>query len=166
MKLAFTGDYAMYFIWILLALLCASVLYSIARTLGSSRKTSADHVVALSDSNILLKREMPTQQAARSELQWISLEEVYGLPGNSDDVLVIDMRPSSKKNPLPYPISHPLTISLTQLLDVLPWVPSDCSVILCGAPSFCILMAGAIHRAAGSIPVYLLREDSFEREVA
>jgi hypothetical protein len=95
------------------------------------------------------------------------MEEFRTLVAKWDDVIVIDLRPDSrKKEPTSPVITHAVSIVPDQLVEVLSWIPSETVVVLYGATDLCALMASELRNAVGSEPVYLLEEDPFIKKVA
>ena len=157
----------LYFILTLLGMALASLLYTAGQIITSNRPRRPDCVLALPPSSPDHMSAGSSPGRRRRETKWIAMEDFHTLVAKRDDVIVIDLRPDSrKKEPASAIRTDALSIAPNQLVEVLTWIPSETIVVLYGATDLGALMASALRNTVGSEPVYVLEDDPLHKEVA
>lgn len=99
-------------------------------------------------------------------LEWVSMGQFTNLLAESNDLVVIDLRPESQHLRLRLPAAQVLTISPDELPEVLEWLPRNRSAAFCGASGTALSVIRASSRMRGSAPLYVLKDGSAWAEVA
>jgi xanthine dehydrogenase iron-sulfur cluster and FAD-binding subunit A len=94
----------------------------------------------------------------RRAIELISTEELYNLLHQSEDVILIDLRPSREMKPITIPMANMLRVAPSELRDLLFWLPPASSVVLYGSLDLCLSVTQAVPQLPGIAPVYMLRE--------
>jgi hypothetical protein len=79
---------------------------------------------------------------------------------------VIDLRPGQQRDSFPVLGDDISCVQPNELPDVLEWLPSNKSVVFCGASELCITMIQTSPCIYGSAPLYVLEDSYPRREVA
>jgi hypothetical protein len=150
----------MVLLWILFAMpvlsLCYTV-YVIARN-GGVRMPAC--VIPLSPITYRSTGRLGVYPQEKREVRWIFTKEFEALLRESEDVIVIviDLRPQTRKERVPFTVGHVLSISPGELLDILRWLPTTSSVVLYGTPDLCASLLWTARNISGSAPLYVLAE--------
>jgi len=156
----------MYFLWALLLLVVAIVLYTAWQILRFVRRTSHDKVAfarPLSGSH--LRPTRVTRKQTR-KLKWVSMNEFTKVLAGAEDLIVIDLRPDSQRSPFPLPAAQVLCVGLSELSEMLEWLPGDRSAVFYGTSDLSVSMIQASPCMCGSAPLYVLNSDCARAEVA
>jgi hypothetical protein len=156
----------MYFLWALLLLIVAIVLYTAWQILRFVRRPSREKVATvrpLSDPH--LRPTRVTRKQTR-KLKWVSMDEYTTALAGAEDLIVIDLRPDSQRSPFPLPAAQVLCIGLSELSEMLEWLPGDRSAVIYGASDLSVSMIQASPCMCGSAPLYVLNADCASAEVA
>jgi xanthine dehydrogenase iron-sulfur cluster and FAD-binding subunit A len=94
----------------------------------------------------------------RRAIELISMEELCDLLHQSEDVILIDLRPSREIKPVTIPMTDTLRVAPSELRDLLFWLPPASSVVLCGSLDLCLSVTQEVPHLDGIAPVYILRE--------
>jgi hypothetical protein len=94
----------------------------------------------------------------RRAIELISTEEFYDLLHQSEDLILIDLRPSREMKPITIPMANTLRVAPCELPDLLFWLPPASSVVLYGSLDLCLSATQAVPHLPGIAPVYMLRE--------
>jgi hypothetical protein len=84
------------------------------------------------------------------------MRECESLVRGNDDVIFVAIRPYSEGKTLSFAAMSVLSIPPGQLVDVLPWLPSQSSVVLLGEVDLCTSIVESLDEVAGSSPIYAL----------
>jgi hypothetical protein len=151
----------MVFLWTLILAALAIVLYT---AIKFQRYVSSRASGKLQPSNSRL-RSAATGQPRRC-LQWISLRDCASILAEAGDLIVVDLRPDSRRKG--FPIAGPSIMSVHpgELSEVLEWLPPERGAIFYGASALCISLIQTSPCMRGSAPVYLLADDPAGMEAA
>jgi hypothetical protein len=151
----------MVFLWALLVFVLAFILYTAMQFWRYIRSRAGG-------------KEQPSwsrlQSAAagqpRRPLEWISIRDCAPILANAGDLIVIDLRPESRRTA--FPIAGPSIMSVHpgELSEVLEWLPPERSAIFYGASALCISLIQTSPCMRGFAPVYLLADDPAGMEAA
>jgi hypothetical protein len=100
----------------------------------------------------------------KRQVKWISTKEFKTLSCRSDNLILIALRRKTATKPIPFPESHILYIEPDLALDLLQWLPPSCSAILYGASNRLSSTTWAVRNLAGSAPIYVVCETSFQSD--
>jgi hypothetical protein len=137
------------FIWTLVLmpiLVFVYLAYSEARTRMVSRLTNVQRTTFPNDCG----------SRTRRHVRWITPQELPVLLHRFENVIVVDLRSEKRLRPTLFSASHVLPASPDQLNDLLPWLPADTGVVLCGPPDLCKRLLLKIRYLTGSAPIYVL----------
>lgn len=154
----------MYFIWTLLGMVLASLLYTSFQILKDGAQKPLNYVAPLPSRASSPAGATVFFLNSRRELKWISINELRALTEAPNRLTIIDCRSDSRARLPPIASVLALQIEPQQLPEVLGWVPADQSVVLCGVSDLC--PSGIIrtpHRS-GLAPVYVLKDDPLHSE--
>jgi hypothetical protein len=84
------------------------------------------------------------------------MRECESLVRGNDDVIFVAIRPYSEGKTLSFAAMSVLSIPPSQLVDVLPWLPSQSSVVLLGEVDLCTSIVESLDEVVGSSPIYAL----------
>lgn len=147
------------YFWILLGIPLLSLAYFayvLVRTGGGQLPACVTPLPSTSSGSI---RILPDRTRER-EVKWISTKECERLLHRSSDVLFIDIRTEPGKAPVPIDVPEVLTVSPSQLFDMLRWLPASSSVVLYCASDACTSLLWSARNVHGWAPIYVLRQDS------
>lgn len=116
--------------------------------------------VTVRDSSVGLKARIATPQLSdlHRRIERISMKDADHLMQDSQDMILIDLRPDWGRTPIPFPVANILFVPPNQLDGILSWLPSASSVALyCTSECYFGVMRTVLH-LSGSAPVYLLSE--------
>lgn len=102
----------------------------------------------------------------RRRLQWISADQFRHVAADSQDLLLVDLRPDPGDPPVALPADRVVRVRTHQLEDVLRSLPENRSAAFCGASGVCVFMIQTSSCMRGSAPLYLLEPDYPHAEVA
>jgi hypothetical protein len=85
---------------------------------------------------------------------------------NTQDLIVIDLRPEARSRPFPISEVTVLPVALNELSETLECLPSDSSVVFYGATNVSIFLISTSSCMSGSAPLYLLEGDLGCREAS
>jgi hypothetical protein len=98
--------------------------------------------------------------------KWISINEFMTVLTTCSDLIVIDLRADARLVPFPVPTAIVLPIAPDELFNVLECLPTDRTVVLCGASNISVFMIETIPCKEGSAPLYVLEGGLHFAEVA
>lgn len=102
----------------------------------------------------------------RRALQRISAVQFMEVAAQTDDILLIDLRPFHLNAPLPVSAPHVLRLRTNQLEEVLRQLPEDRSAVFYGASDLSVFMIMTSLYLRGSAPLYILHPESSREEAA
>jgi hypothetical protein len=120
--------------------------YSDVRTRMANRLPNAQHTTLPGDFPNLTKRH----------IRWITQQELPVILRRFENVILVDVRSERGLKPSLYSGSHVLPTSPEHLNDLLPWLPPETSVLLCGPPDLCKSVLFETRNCPGSAPIYVL----------
>jgi hypothetical protein len=156
----------MYFLWALLVLVLAVVLYTawqILRFVRHAPRAKVAFVRQLSGPHL---RPTRVDRKQTRKLKWVSMDEFTSVLAGTDDLIVIDLRPDSQRMPFPLPAAQVLCVGLNELSEMLEWLPADRSAVFYGASDLSVSMIQASPCMCGFAPLYVLNSDSARVKVA
>jgi hypothetical protein len=154
------------FIWPLVAMPVASLLYTAYVIARDSRHKLPDCVVPLSTLGPGAAKKTSYVPSHRREIRWVSMNECEDLIHTSTDIIFIDLGSPDEEKHFPIEAEHVLSISPSNILDVLQWLPPETTVVLYGASDLCTSMIWTVRNLAGVAPVYVLKAPAIHSEVA
>ncbi|HTW50025.1 MAG TPA: hypothetical protein VMD92_18855 [Acidobacteriaceae bacterium] len=151
----------MVFLWALLLAALAFVLYT---AIQFQRYVSLRATGRMQPSFSRLQSAAASQP--RRRLQWVSLRDCASILAEAGDLIVIDLRPESRRTA--FPIAGPSIMSVHpgELSEVLEWLPPERGAIFYGASALCISLIQTSPCMCGSAPVYLVTDDPAGMEAA
>jgi hypothetical protein len=154
------GVFAMDYFWVLIAMPLLGLVYFACVLIWTPREIRLpDCVTPLPPTNSGMMRIHQGRTPER-EVRWVSTKECDTLLHRSSDVLFIDLRTEPRKAPIPIDVSEVLTLSPSQLFDMLRWLPASSSVVLYGASDACTSVLWSTRNIHGWAPIYVLHKDS------
>jgi hypothetical protein len=145
----------MHFILTLVLMPIVALLYVAYSDMHSSvgkasvaRLSNARRAVLQTDSVRRIKRRVT----------WITRQEFPALLRRSETVILVDLRFQRDMKSALYAGSHVLPTSPEQLRDLLPWLPPEASVVLCGPPDLCCTLISELRNSSGAAAIYILEE--------
>ena len=87
-------------------------------------------------------------------IRWISMKECQTLVRNSDDVIFVFMSKTDKGKRYTFPEMSLVAVPPNELRDVLPWLTSGSSVVLCGEVHLCSYILASLDGIRGSAVTY------------
>jgi hypothetical protein len=154
------------FIWPLVAMPVASLLYTAYVIARDNRHKLPDCVVPLSPLGPGVAKKTSSLLSCGREIRWISMTECEDLIHTSSDIIFIDLGSPDEEKHFPHLADHVLSISPNHILDVLRWLPPETTVVLYGASDLCTSMIWTVRNLAGVAPVYVLKAAAIHSEVA
>jgi hypothetical protein len=151
----------MIFLWALLALVLAFILYTAAQFWRYIRPRAGGKLQPCYS-----RLQGATAGQPRRRLQWISIRDCASILARTRDLIVIDLRPEGRRSPLPIAAPSMMSVHPGELSEVLEWLPPERSAIFYGASVLCISLIQASPCMRGTAPVYLLAEDPAGVEAA
>ncbi len=156
----------MHSIWMLLAMVLAVVVYSVWRISRSGRRELQDRMQSASNPSTHLDIVPEPIWTRTRTIKWISIGEFKTVLTKCSDLIAIDLRANDQLVPFPVPTALVLPIALDELFNVLKCLPTDRTVVLCGASHISAFMIETIPCKEGSAPLYVLEGDLHFAEVA
>lgn len=92
----------------------------------------------------------------KRHVRWITQQELPVILRRFDNVILVDLRSEWGLRPPLCSASNILPISSKQLSELLPWLPPETSVLLCGPPDLCKSLLFSLRNSPGSAPIYVL----------
>jgi hypothetical protein len=154
------------FLWALLLLVVAIVLYTAWQILRFIRRASGGKVAIVRPSSGSYVRPARVKRIQTRKLKWVSMDEFTRVLAGADDLIVIDLRPDSQRSPFPLPAAQVLCLGPSELSEMLEWLPGDRSAVIYGASDLSVSMIQASPCMCGSAPLYVLNGDHARAEVA
>jgi hypothetical protein len=156
----------MYFLWALLGLVLAVVLYTAWQIIRFLRHAPRNKVALVRQSSSPHRSSPRATRKQARNLKWVSMDEFSSVLDGADELIVIDLRPDSRRAPFPLPAAHVLCIGLGELAELLEWLPGDKSAAFYGASDLSVSMIQTSPCMCGSAPLYVLNIDCARAEVA
>jgi hypothetical protein len=148
----------MYLLWILFAMPVLSLCYTVYVIASNGGVRMPACVIPLSPIIYGSTGRLGVYLQDKREVKWIFTKEFESLLSESEDVIVIDLRPQTRKERVPFTVGHVLSISPDELLDILRWLPATSSVVLYGSPDLCASLLWTARNISGSASLYVLAE--------
>jgi hypothetical protein len=102
------------------------------------------------------QRTIDFPNRTRRHIRWITPQELPVLLRRFDNVILVDLRSERGLKPSLHSGSHVLPTSPEHLNDLLPWLPPETGVLLCGPPDLCKALLSELRNSPGSAPIYVL----------
>ena len=150
----------MAFMWLLLRIVFVAVVCT-AREMIKSWKTAFPQSAVVVNS----RRSRPIPVAPSSPLgkysaKRLSLKECKRLLDESEAIVFIAISGDSRKPSCPFPELTSLSISPNELGEVLHWLPTGRSVVLCGQVDLCSSTIRVSDLSAGEPHIYVLQSQT------
>lgn len=152
-------------IWILFAMPVLALSYTVYVVAKSERTRVPAPVTQMPSTPFYSAEKRGCYQLKRRGIKWISRKECEFLLRNSDDVIVINLISQPSTGARGFPETHELYVSLSQLPELLRWVPSESSVVLQGTFDVWDSVFSTAHNIPGLAPVYVLTEPEMHSEI-
>lgn len=156
----------MYFLWALLVLVLAVVLYTAWQILRFVRHAPRDKVAFVRQSSGPHRSSPRATRKQARNLKWVSMDEFTSVLAGADELIVIDLRPDSQLAPFPLRAADVLCIGPGELAEMLEWLPGDRSAAFYGVSDLSFSMIQASPCMCGSAPLYVLNSDRARAKVA
>jgi hypothetical protein len=156
----------MYSLWFLPAVLLAVPFLAVWRNTRSRRRELDKRIQSIiqpSAPNEIVPEPVWLQTRMT---KWISINEFMTVLTTCSDLIVIDLRADARLVPFPVPTAIVLPIAPDELFNVLECLPTDRTVVLCGASNISVFMIETIPCKEGSAPLYVLEGGLHFAEVA
>lgn len=156
----------MYFLWFLPVVLLAVPLFAVWWIRRSQERALFNRIQSVIQPSV--PDEVVPESAGEQarQMKYISVYEFMTILTECSDLIVVDLRADTPLIPFPVPTALVLPVSPNELDTVLEMLPTDRSVVFCGASNLNIFMIITSPCMKGSAPLYVLEDDFRLAEVA
>lgn len=144
-------------LWFTPAIAVATLAYPLLPIRRFSKRLFSNRTRSTSHRSRSLRVVPKPVRGQRRLMKWISLTEFSGLLERvPDDLVVLDLRYDARQVPFPIAEAFVVPVSPNELLEILFWLPSNRSVVFCGADPLSMVSIEMSPSMAGSAPFYFL----------
>ncbi len=146
-------------LWFTLAIAFATLIDPLLTIRCSGKHLSLTGTRSISQSSASLRIVPKPARRQSRPMEWVSFKEFRSLlEQDPDDLVVLDLRPDTRRVPFPIADAFVLPVSPNELMEILVWLPSNRSVVFYGADAFCITSIEMSPSTKGSAPLYFLHD--------
>jgi hypothetical protein len=144
--------------WVLFAMPALGLLYTACVIIRDGRSVSGTGPYPLHSPSLHSTAGMTSDVSSYREVRQISTKDLRSLAHKSDDLILVDLRLRSEREPISFHVAHVLFVSSNDLVDLLCWLPPASSVVLYGGTDRCTSAIRVGQGIFGTAPIYVLRE--------
>jgi hypothetical protein len=156
----------MYFLWFLPAVLLAVPLFAVLQIRRSKNRKLCNRIQSVIQPSVPDEVLPELAGVHARQVKWITINEFMAVLRECSDLIVVDLRPDAPRVPFPVPTACVLSVLPNELDRVLDLLPTDMSVVFCGASNLSIFLIETSPCMEGSAPFYLLEGKLHLAEVA